>query len=508
MKKQTREQDRVALQEKLDTQKTQAQKNKLGQFATPPDLAFEILSYAKSLIGGEPVRFLDPSIGTGAFYSALTNTFSDTEIEIAQGVEIDSVIVEETANIWGNTQLNLVEADFTKLSAPVAEHSKFNLIICNPPYVRHHHLDSIEKKRLQNLIQNLDSGGTISGLSGLYCYFLLLTHRWMKSNGIAGWLIPTEFMEVNYGSVLRDYLTKNTTLLRIHRFNPDDTQFADALVSSSIVWFQKRLPSPDHTVTFTMGGSFTNPDESLTIANKALKTAVKWNARLRHRKNEFGEVSTLSDFFDIKRGLATGDNRFFILSEQQVKERNLPKKYLKPILPSVRFLSADKIDADDSGIPNIQKRLFLLDCDLPEENIRQCYPELWTYLQEGIETGVANRYLCSHRKLWYKQENRPAAPFLCTYMARTNKQGRTFRFIFNRSLATAANTYILLYPKPFLGKLIEKDPKFINRVWAAIQEISQASLTEQCRSYGGGLHKLEPKELSRVIATPLVAITS
>lgn len=510
MKKQElrrREEHRCTLQIDLDLKKTQAERNKLGQFSTPPALASEMLIYAKSILGEQPIRFLDPSFGTGSFYSALVDKFLASNIEAAKGFEIDPVVVDATSNLWKNTQLDLVKSDFTRLVSPTKEKEKFNLVICNPPYVRHHHLDQAEKQRLQRLIKTVD-GTNVSGLSGLYCYFMLLTHAWMQEDGIAGWLVPTEFMDVNYGAVLRRYLTEETTLLRIHRFEPSDVQFSDALVSSSIIWFQKRIPSRNRKVQYTFGGSLTNPRTSTSIPLRTLASASKWNIRLGQLKEIDVSCPTLSEFFDIKRGLATGDNKFFILNEQQAIDKKLPKQYLKPILPGARFLPVDEVEADDNGVPNIQKKLFLLDCDLHEDTVRCQYPELWAYLKEGIKKGVSSRYLCSHRKIWYKQENRPAAPFLCTYMARKNNQGRTFRFIFNRSIATAANTYILLYPKPFLRDLIEEEPSFIENLWEAVRQISQTSLLDQCRSYGGGLYKLEPKELSKVAALPIKVIVN
>ena len=42
----TIEEKRLLLQQKLDTEKTSQQRNILGQFATPTDLAIEILHYA------------------------------------------------------------------------------------------------------------------------------------------------------------------------------------------------------------------------------------------------------------------------------------------------------------------------------------------------------------------------------------------------------------------------------------------------------------------------------
>jgi hypothetical protein len=42
----TLEKQRFALQAKLDAKKTQAERNRLGQFATPTPLAVDILKYA------------------------------------------------------------------------------------------------------------------------------------------------------------------------------------------------------------------------------------------------------------------------------------------------------------------------------------------------------------------------------------------------------------------------------------------------------------------------------
>lgn len=61
----------------------------------------------------------------------------------------------------------------------------------------------------------------------------------MAEGGVAGWLVPSEFMDVNYGKGVKYYLLSRVTLLHIHRFDPNDVQFADALVSSAVVWFRK-----------------------------------------------------------------------------------------------------------------------------------------------------------------------------------------------------------------------------------------------------------------------------
>ena len=133
--------------------------------------------------------------------------------------------------------MQVIQGDFTKQEPKAV----YNVVLTNPPYVRHHHLAAEEKRRLRELAENT-TGLRLSGLAGLYCYFLLIAHAWLAENGLAVWLIPSEFMDVNYGDEVKRYLTERVCLLQIHRFCPSDVQFDDALVSSAIVIFEKRKP--------------------------------------------------------------------------------------------------------------------------------------------------------------------------------------------------------------------------------------------------------------------------
>src|SRR5713226_2592915 len=86
----TLEQQRIVLQADLDGKKTQPERNRLGQFATPTALALDVLKYAATLLPhSENVHFLDPAIGTGSFYSALCKVFPTARISEALGFEID-----------------------------------------------------------------------------------------------------------------------------------------------------------------------------------------------------------------------------------------------------------------------------------------------------------------------------------------------------------------------------------------------------------------------------------
>jgi hypothetical protein len=306
-------------------------------------------------------------------------------------------------------------------------------------------------------------------------------------------------MDVNYGDVLKQYLLERVSLLRIHRFDPIDVQFSDALVSSAVVWFRNSTPSYESKVAFSFGGTIQHPARQTERTLSTLALEPKWT-RLAEPISLLPAPSSktiLGDLFSIKRGIATGDNAFFILSEKQVIEHGFSPQFLRPILPSPRYIKQDEIYADEAGIPILEKRLFLIDCPLGEEELSVKDPALFKYLKAG-KSSAANGYLCRSRSPWYSQESRPAPPFLCTYMGRPSATNRNaFRFLHNRSLATAANVYLMLYPRPGLRAAIEA-PGTAERVFGILQKIPIEKLTGEGRIYGGGLHKLEPKELANV----------
>ena len=492
------ERRRMQIQKVLDDASTQEQRNEMGQFATPPELAIQILRYAaERTTDMERVRFLDPGIGTGAFYSALLSTVPRERIASSHGYEIQPEIAAAAKRLWADEGLNVRREDFTTADPPNHD-SRFNLLICNPPYVRHHRIGAARKLQMK---QRLESQGhmKLNGLAGLYAYFIGLTHPWMEPGALAGWLIPSEFMDVNYGKGVRDYLTNKVSLIHIHRFDPGESQFSNALVSSAAVWFTNTTPQSGHRVRMTFGGTLDQPATDTYIPLAALRDERKWSHYPEATAAPEPNRVTLADLFNIKRGIATGKNNFFVVSEQEVKRRNLPRWALKPVLPGARKLKTDVVVADQQGLPELDERLFLLDCDLDESTVADRSPELDLYLQEGRNLGVTEQYLPRHRNPWYSQEKRPPAPFLCTYMGRTHREdSNPFRFILNHSEATALNVYLMMYPKTPLARRLEKNQELKIEIWRILKSIRPEDMMREGRVYGGGLRKVEPKELGRV----------
>lgn len=64
---------------------------------------------------------------------------------------------------------------------------------------------------------------------------------------------------------------------------------------------------------------------------------------------------------------------------------------------------------------------------------------------------------------------------------------------------------LLLYPKGVLQQRLAADPRLFARVFETLARITGEMFLSESRVHGGGLRKLEPKELARVFAELILA---
>ena len=479
-------------QVELDAAKTQAERNKMGQFSTPFPLAFDIVNSLKPILPKGKINFLEPAVGLGVFYSAIEKCLGK-RCQSATGIEIEPHYANPSREIWKGSLLKIVRADFLACD-PTEE---FNVLVTNPPYVRHHHIPTATKKHLGEMVKN-QCGFALSGLAGLYCYFMMLSPRWMMNGGVMSFLVPSEFMDVNYGISVKRFLLECVELVSIHRFAAEDLQFDDALVSSCVVTYRKRKPKADICVKFSIGQCVSKPRKTVDIPADQLRPESKWTNYFESGLCREVAKKTIGDFFSVKRGVATGENRYFIVGENIVREYNIPRTFLKPVLPAPRYLKKIELSSPNDIKVNGEMK-YLFTCAEKEETLRLRHPGVWRYICEGRNRKVNEGYICKNRSPWYYCPFGRPAQIVLPNMARAHKDGKVFRFVLNQVDAVGTNSYLAFYPKACVEELL-RDESILRKVWQALNDLPQDVLTRGGRFYGGGLQKLEPREVMNLSA--------
>lgn len=472
---------------------------RVGLFLTPPELAQEMVAAALGVLGPEqPIDFGDPAIGGAIFFATLLRVADREQIRSAVGIEVDPFRGQQTMSKWRGSDLRVLTGNFLDSELDATR----SLILANPPYVRFQRLQRSDSMRWQDRIQR-SLGLSVDGRADLYIYFVLTAHDWLAPEGISGWLLPSEFLQANYGRVLRDYLAKHVELLYLHTYDIGTPRFENARVSSTIVMFRKRVPNPRHLARLSAGGSLAQPLETRVVTTAELVPLEKWVPAFWSRQStRRSDGVRISDLFVVRRGIATGSNRHFVLTSAEVGTLEVPSKWIKPVIPKARNLVGNIIDADRNGNPLVGRPLWLIDADASMDSVRRESPKLAAYL-ERVASEVGSRRLLRARNPFYRQERRPSPRFFVGNMGRTSIEGCRSRFFLNRSRAVVLNNYFALYPRPHVTDLLSSGEVRDTELLDALCSISEEEIAREGRVYVSGLHKIEPRELERLIVPDL-----
>ena len=131
-----------------------------------------------------------------------------------KGFEVDVKIFEEAKfKFKGKENVQLILEDYLYNDWD----SRYDGIICNPPYFKFHDYDN--KTALLEIENKL--GVKLTGFTNLYTLFLLKSIHQLKPGGRAAYLVPSEFLNSDYGKLVKADLLKTGTLRHIavtHRF--------------------------------------------------------------------------------------------------------------------------------------------------------------------------------------------------------------------------------------------------------------------------------------------------
>ena len=362
----------------------------IGSFYTPEALVQYMCRWITTEMNPESI--LEPSAGDGRFIKEL----------LGDHVEIDAVEMIETEVIKMQNRfhdVNIICDDFTNYCMNTER--RYDLIIGNPPYISKKDLDD-EKRKLSLEVTkslNLDE----SYFQNLWVTFILGAIKLLQPNGAIFFVLPFEFLQVQYAEKLRNFLETRFNRIEITTFN--DKVFRGIEQDVCLV-YMTNIENEEGFIRYkTLDGleNFEIVFESVIQRNRPLS---KWsNCILNDEETDFLhhfslEYTQIRDFGNISPGIVTGANAFFIIDQERANEINMPEAYLSIIQKGIHggnkllFTEADLMD-----LVNGNQKIYLLNLGGIEE--RSFTPALNEYLEMGKGNEIDQRYKCSIRNRWF-----------------------------------------------------------------------------------------------------------
>jgi len=388
--------------------------------------------------------------------------------------------------------------------APTASPKQFDAIVCNPPYTRHHHLPEVYKSSWATLMKQ-EYGIRLSRFSSLFAYFFVQATRMLTPTGRMAFITPATVFEASYSRQVKAFIRRLLHPRTIITFDKGLSVFEGVDTAACITLIEgPQTPARDQ-ITHVEIHEWPGPEMVLQAIEQSSTVAADWGSSRQidlselEPRRKWTVIGYKNDRFDnelfvplctiahIMRGIATGANNFFVLSDGETAEWGLEQASLRPVLTKTREVPGylfSPADFDQLGREGKKRWLLYLTGPVVPGTAEE------HYIRHGEERGLHQRSLVKTRPLWYMMEQRDPAPIYFTYLSRKRS-----RFIYNQTDVLALNVFLCIYPVP----AISQDETTLKALLAVLNSLlAKDSLRRVGRTYGGDTIKIEPREMDQL----------
>lgn len=466
------------LQEQYCAKVSRSHRKAMGQFFTPRWIASGLAAW---VMAARPSSIVDPAFGLGVLLDECRQQGFEGQ---ATGYEIDAELIRMwRAADGGASGIQVQEADFLTVAPPL------DAVIANPPYNR------FQNRALSAQVKTLlhrATGEMASGYTNQYALYLYATLFRLAEKGRAAFIVPSEFLATGYGVQVKRFLLESGRLRHMVLFDTQVRVFPEAATTACVLLFdrvgQDRLDvwhldgeaSADLYLELCREKSGRSADASLRYAE--LDPADNWQG-LGRGTPEFAGMTTLRQFGQVKRGIATGANEFFVLTAEQAAARGLESAALRRCIAGA-VQAAEPVFTEQSWemLRQSNRPAYLFDgCGSSSRAVA-------AYLRHGEAQGFHERYLTRTRKPWFRLEQREPAKLLLAVFGREG-----FRAVLNQSGVLNLTAFHAYYPSTGWEA-------FTGLLWLYLQtDLARQAFDRQNRLYGDGLKKLEPGDWHKLL---------
>lgn len=461
----------------------------LGQFFTPPFIARFMSQW---IIGNKKdnLRILDPAAGFGVFehsINELNNKVKNLNFDLWEIDEYISKKLRESLD-YSRIPAQVIADDFLRGTW----HKKYDGIIANPPYYKHHHIKNKNRIYEEFCIKSFFK---FSIQTNIYCWFLIKSINLLEENGRLAFIIPSEFLNSNYGVKVKEYLLKSGVIVDLINISFKENVF-DGPITTSIIILGEKKPVKNSKINFYQVESVddlrslehlraNHPKKQIDIGE--LNPEIKWrnyfngSGNILKKDNHLVSFSTYGRF---SRGIATGANNYFTLSEDEKNRYHLSTQCLKPCIVRSSYARDIAFRESDFDMLKMQgKKVYLFDGEASNE--KSCKD----YIHIGKGQGIDKRYLTSKRLPWYALEKRAVSKIWAGVLGR-----KGLKFVWNESGCINLTCFHAFYPSVIGENYLDILFVYLNTKFA------KRLFDKEKREYGDGLSKFEPNDINKALA--------
>lgn len=459
-------------------------RKKFAQFFTPELIADFMAEWVLESTR-DHAGILEPAYGLGIFSRSMFKLHQDIKVK---GYDIDETIFQYAMSNASETPCEISLSNENYLTSSWDE--KYDGIICNPPYLKFHDYDNSTLVPLVN--SKLQT--KLNGFTNIYTLFLLKSIYQLKEGGRLAYIVPSEFLNSDYGVEVKRALLDSGTLRHIIIVDFNQCAFDDALTTASILFCQKT--KDPGVVKFSNIKDVVDLPTALTdysvIATSLLNPDQKWKSYYEDTQaSRYNHLVPFSTFAKVSRGIATGANDYFTFKQSKRDLYNIPESCFLPcICHSTDVKSIIFTEEDFEQLTNQDKTVFLFNGSAAETN-----RYVKSYLHYGVENEINKRYLTASRSPWYALENQRPAPIWVSVFSRSG-----LRFVRNKANVHNLTTFHCVYNI----SEIDTDILFAYLITNVAKEI----FLDNSRQYGNGLVKFEPNDLNKGKVVDLRLLTN
>jgi len=453
-----------------------------GAFFTPPTIARFLVEWA---VRGAADRVMEPSCGEAAFLVPAADRLRDlgaTGPDQLHGVEVHAASAAEARRLVAAHGLPaaIQAADFFDVDPDAT----FDAVVGNPPYIRYQQFAG--DLRAKALRAAFTQGVKLTQLASSWAAFVVQATRFLKPGGRLGLVLPAELLTVNYAAPVRRFLLRRFKKVRLVMF--EELVFPGVLEEVVLLMAEGEGSAECFEVFQARDVADLAAVERKVWSWFAPEKEGKWTGALLPA-DAFAEYRAIVEgpafspmvaWGETSLGAVTGNNKYFTLTRDQVRELRIPQGDLLPISPPgsrhLRGLTfTDKAWAQASSEGSACHLFY------PANRLSVAATR---YIEQGEAAKVHHAYKCEVRDPWWRVPVVPVPDLLLTYM----DQHRP-RLITNAAKVAHLNS---LY-----GVTLRPDVRQLGRDLLPIASLNSVTLLGAevvGRSYGGGLLKLEPKE--------------